>query len=170
MKKTTPKPSDAVPVLRREARLARIAGAIASGTKVTDIAEAEGISRVMASREANSIECRQLIADFVNHEHEMMLGLFYRSVHVIEEAFQARREYTTKEGEVQQGGPDHYARLAAAKQLRDLLTAGRPPAKEKPEEKRRHFTLEEIETALVEANQLPVRGHGTTQPENARKP
>ena len=40
VKKTTSKSSDAVPVLRREARLARIAGAIASGAKVTDIAEA----------------------------------------------------------------------------------------------------------------------------------
>ena len=51
----------------------------------------------MASREANSLECRQLIADFVNHEQEMMLGLFYRSVRVIEEALDARREYTTRE-------------------------------------------------------------------------
>src|SRR3954451_19054830 len=112
MKKTTPKSLDAAPSLGREARLARIAGAIASGAKVTDIAEAEGISRVMASREANSLECRQLIADFVNHEHELMLGLFYRSVRIIEQALYARREYTTREGEVLQGGPDHYARLA----------------------------------------------------------
>ena len=103
----------------------------------------------MASREANSLECRQLIADFENHEHELMLGLFYRAVRVIEEAMDAQREYTTREGEVLQGGPDHYARLAAAKHLRDFLTAGRPPAKEKPDKKRRHFTLEEIEAALV---------------------
>src|SRR3954451_23713361 len=148
MKKTTPKSLAQVPTLRREARLARIAAAIASGAKITDIAEAEGISRVMASREANSLECRQLIADFVNHEHEMMLGLFYRSVRVIEEALDARREYTTREGEVLQGGPDHYARLAAGKQLRDFLTAGRPPAKEK-EQQRRQFTLDEIRAAIA---------------------
>ena len=58
---------------------------------------------MMASREANLVDCRQLIADRMNHEHEMMLCLFYRSVRVIEEAFEARREFTTKEGEVQPG-------------------------------------------------------------------
>jgi hypothetical protein len=40
--------------LRREGRLARITKALASGATVTDIAEAEGISRTLASREANS--------------------------------------------------------------------------------------------------------------------
>src|SRR4051812_7793299 len=102
----------------------------------------------MASREANSVECRQLTADFVNHEHELMLGLFYRSVHAIAEAFDARREYTPREGEVLQRGPDHYARLAAAKQLRDFLTAGRPPAKVYEEDQNRPITLDEIHRAL----------------------
>jgi hypothetical protein len=49
---------------------------------VTEIAEAEGISRVMASREADSLECRQLLMDFTNYEHEPMLGLFYRGLRV----------------------------------------------------------------------------------------
>ena len=40
--------------LRRESRLFRIAKALASGATVTDIAEAEGIGRTLASREANS--------------------------------------------------------------------------------------------------------------------
>jgi hypothetical protein len=53
------------PELRREGRLARIAKALASGATVTDIAEAEGIGRTLASREANSTECRELIAEFV---------------------------------------------------------------------------------------------------------
>lgn len=44
--------------LRREGRLARIAKALASGATVTDIAEAEGIGRTLASREANSPECQ----------------------------------------------------------------------------------------------------------------
>ena len=54
--------------LRREGRLARIAKALVSGASVTDIAEAEaeGISRTLASREANSPECRQLVAEFVS--------------------------------------------------------------------------------------------------------
>ena len=45
--------------LRREGRLTRIAKALASGATVTEIAEAEGIGRTLASREANSPECRQ---------------------------------------------------------------------------------------------------------------
>ena len=81
--------AEAAPTLRRQARLARIAGALASGATVTEIAADEGISRVMASRDANSAECRQLIADFVNEEHQLMLGLFYRAVHAIEEALDA---------------------------------------------------------------------------------
>ncbi len=64
--------------LRREGRLARIAKALVSGATVTDIAEAEGIGRTLASREANSPECRQLIAEFVNAERDEMQALFYR--------------------------------------------------------------------------------------------
>ena len=37
------------------------------------------------------------MADFVNHEHELMFGLFYRSVRVIEQALDARR--STQPGE-----------------------------------------------------------------------
>ena len=62
---TEPQPTP-IAVLRRDGRLARIAKALASGATVTDIAEAEGISRTTASRNANSPECRQLIAEFVS--------------------------------------------------------------------------------------------------------
>ena len=70
--------------LRREGRLARIAKALASGATVTEIAEAEGIGRTLASREANSPECRQLIAEFVGDEWEEMRAVFYRSMRAIE--------------------------------------------------------------------------------------
>src|SRR5215204_4862556 len=135
--------------LRREARLARIAGALASGASITDIAATEGISRVIASREANSSKCRQLIATFVDEERELMFGLCYRATRVIEDALQAMREYTTKDGKVFGGGPDHYARLAATKHLRDLLSAGQPPAKP-IEEPKRTMTLEELKQVLSE--------------------
>ena len=80
--------------LRREGRLARIAKALASGATVTDIAEAEGIGRTLASREANSPECRQLLAEFVSDEHDEMSALFYRPLHAIEHALSAKREET----------------------------------------------------------------------------
>lgn len=165
MKKNSTKPAPAAepaPALRREARLARIAGAIASGATVTDIAAAEGISRVMASRDANSAECRHLIADFVNEEHQLMFGLFYRAIRTIEEALDAKREYTTRDGGVFEGGPDHYARLAATKHFRDFITGGRPPVKQ-IEEKRRTFTLEEIEWAMAE-NQKRARAEKLKRP------
>ena len=134
--------------LRSEARLARIAGALASGASITDIAATEGISRVIASREANSPNCRQLIATFADEERELMFGLCYRATRVIEDALEATREYTTKYGKVFGGGPDHYARLAATKHPRDFLGAGQPPLKP-IEEKERMLTLQEIERYLA---------------------
>ena len=74
MKQHQPKPSAE---LRREGRLTRIAKALAAGTTVTDIAEAEGIGRTLASREANSPECRQLIAEFVGDEWQEMRAVFF---------------------------------------------------------------------------------------------
>ena len=77
-------------MLRREGRLARIAKALASGTTVTDIAEAEGISRTLASRNANSPECRQLLAEFMSAEQDEMRAIFYRCARVIEHALTAK--------------------------------------------------------------------------------
>jgi hypothetical protein len=136
--------------LRREGRFARIAKALASGASVTDIAEAEGIGRTLASREANSSECRQLIAEFVGDEWQEMRAVFYRSMRAIEHALSARREYLTKEGQIMQGGPDHYARLAATKHFRDFLMASRPTPKQ-PEPKDKMLTLPEFE-AMLRAN------------------
>ena len=102
---------------------------------MTDIAETEGIGRTLASREANSPECRQFIAEFVGDEREEMRALFYRSMRVVEHALSAKREYLTKDGQILQGGPDHYARLAATKHFRDFLMASRPAPKQ-PEAKK----------------------------------
>jgi hypothetical protein len=88
---------------------------------VTEITEAEGAGSTLASPEANSSECRQLVAEFVSDERDEMRALFYRSLRAIEQALNARREYMTKEGQIIGGGPDHYARLAATKHLGDYL-------------------------------------------------
>ncbi len=127
-----------------------MAKALVSGATVTDIAEAEGIGRTLASREANSPECRQLIAEFVSDEHDEMRALFYRSLHTIEHALSARREYMTKEGQIIYGGPDHYARLAATKHYRDFMSAGRPAPKQPEKQERRGLTLPELEELLRE--------------------
>ena len=138
--------------LRREGRLTRIAKALASGATVTEIAVAESIGRTLASHEANSPECRQLIAEFVSHEHDEMRAMFYGALRVIEHAFSARREYMTKDGQIVFGWPDHYARLSATKHFRDFLMAGRPTPKQLEKEERKKMRLQELEE-LVRSNE-----------------
>jgi hypothetical protein len=75
-----------------------------SGATAMAIAELERISRTLASRVRNSPECRQLVVEFVSDEHNEMRALFYRSLHTIEHALSATREYMTKEGLVIYGG------------------------------------------------------------------
>jgi hypothetical protein len=75
-----------------------MAKALATVATITEIAAAESIGRTPASREANSPECRQLIAEFVNDEQDEMRAMLYRSLRAIEQALSARREYMTKEG------------------------------------------------------------------------
>jgi hypothetical protein len=135
--------------MRRETRLSRIAQALAEGATVTEIAEREGISRTTASTIANSDQCRQLLSEFADQEHDSLRGLYYRALRVIEHAMAARKEYANKEGFIVKGGPDHYARLAATKHLRDFLNAGRPKPQhpEKTKEERR-LTLPELEALL----------------------
>ena len=87
-------------------------------------------------------ECRQLIPEFVGDEWEEMRAVFYRSMRAIEYALSARRECVTKEGQIMQGGPYHYARLAATKYFRDFPMASRP-ALEQPEPKDKMLTLPE---------------------------
>ena len=74
--------------LGSEGRLARNRESARLAT-VTDIAEAEGISRTIASRNANSPECRQLLAEIVSSEQDEMRAMFYRCAHVIEHALSA---------------------------------------------------------------------------------
>ncbi len=88
-----------------------------------------------------------MIAEFVGDEWEEMRAVFYLSMRAIEHALSARREYLTKEGQIMQGGPDHYARLGATKHLRDFLMASRPAPKQ-PEPKSTLLTLPELEAML----------------------
>ena len=83
------------------------------------------------------------------------MDLFYRALRAIEDAFSAEREYSTKDGQIFKGGPDHYARLAAAKHLREFITAGRPSPK-LPDDygKPKTFSIEEIEEALQDNAKL----------------
>ena len=63
----------------------------------------------------------------------------------------AEQRQLDKAGTVHEIGPDHYARLAAVRRLKDLLVAGRPPVRE-PEPKRTQFTLDELKEALAQGD------------------
>jgi hypothetical protein len=97
-------------------------------------------------------------AKFVGDEWEEMRAIFYQSMHVVEDALSARREYLTKDGQIILGGPDHYARLAATKHYRDFLMASRPALKQ-PEEKDKRLTLPELEAMLRANKELPDPAH-----------
>jgi hypothetical protein len=70
----------------------------------------------------------------------------------IEQAFSARRESFTKDGQIVYGGPDHYARLAAGKHAISWLRVGLM-AKHPEKDENRMLTLDELRH-LVEANTL----------------
>ena len=55
--------------------------------------------------------------------------------------------FFAKNQEIMQGGPDHYARLAATKHFRDFLMASRPVPKP-PEPKNKLLTLPELQEML----------------------
>ena len=99
---------------------------------------------------SSSPECRQLFAEFVSDEREEMHALFLSVLRTIKHALSARREYMTKDGQIVYGGPDQYARLAAAKHFREFMTAGRPTPKQPEKETRRGMTLPELEALLRE--------------------
>jgi hypothetical protein len=136
--------------MRHESRLARIARRLIEGATVVEIAAEEGIGRTRATELAN--QSRNYMAEFLDDDRDELHTLYFRSLRVIEQAFSARKEYCTKSGVIFKGGPDHYARMAATKHLRDLASVGRPAPKhpEKDATKKR-LTLPELEE-LLKAN------------------
>jgi hypothetical protein len=129
----------------KTARRGRIAAAVVAGTPLAQVARTEGLSRTWISREANATETRQIIAALVDHELDRLVVLFQRMLTVIEEAFGATRPGITEDGQRYDLGPDHYARLTAAKRFIELVTAGRPvPKAPDPSAQNRQPTWAEI--------------------------
>jgi hypothetical protein len=91
-----------------------IAGAILAGVKIAAVARQLGVSRSWASREANAPGTRIFIADIFELCRERVKALFDQTLDVIEDAMKARKIFVVK-GVIVDGGPDHYARLEAAK-------------------------------------------------------
>ena len=91
-----------------------IAEALLAGIKIATIARQLNVSRSWASREANAPGTRIFIADIFELCRERVKALFDQTLDVIEDAMKARKIFVVK-GVIVDGGPDHYARLEAAK-------------------------------------------------------
>ncbi len=75
-----------------------------------------------ASREANAAGTRLPIADLLEAVPRRISALFDQTLDVIEDALQARRIFAVQ-GVVVDGGPVHYARIAAAKLFIQLTSS-----------------------------------------------
>ena len=82
------------------------------------------MSRSWASREANAPGTRILIAELLEPHREQLNELFSLTLDLIKDAFQARKIFVVR-GVLVDGGPDHYARLEAAKLFIQLISSRR---------------------------------------------
>jgi hypothetical protein len=77
-----------------------------------------------ACREANAPGTRLLIAEVLDSQREQLSALFDQTLEIINDAFQARKIFVVR-GVTVDGGPDHYARLEAAKLFIQLISSRR---------------------------------------------
>jgi hypothetical protein len=92
--------------------------------KIAAAARQLGVSRSWASREANAAGTRILIAELLAPHRERLNELFSLTLDLIKDAFQARKIFLMR-GVLLDGGPDHYARIAAAKLFIRLISSRR---------------------------------------------
>ena len=152
--KKAPKKTGKSKPVRNSARKLKVASGIIAGTPITQIAAEEGVSRATAHRDAASPEVRQILTILISDKIILLESLLRKALTVIEDAFGAQILTATKEGRVVTVGPDHYARLAAAKRFIELTTAGRPvPKAPEPPPDRRRITLTEFEEILQQYRQ-----------------
>jgi hypothetical protein len=128
----------------------RMAGAALAGEHITTIAQNEALSREWVRRELASDECGQIMTGIINHQHNWIIELVSQTLKAIQEALKATR-VVWSDGKKRELGPDHFARLTAAKRLIELVTTGRPtPKSPETKVKSRKVTLPELEALLKE--------------------
>jgi hypothetical protein len=94
------------------------------GIKIATVARQLGVSRSWASREANAPGTRMLIAELLASYRERLSAPFDKKLDVTKDAFRARKIFVVR-GALVDGGPDHNARLAAAKPVLRLTSSRR---------------------------------------------
>lgn len=146
--KKQPKAKKPAAAAKLAARNQRIAEAIIEGETITAIAEREQLSRSWASQLANSSPVGQIITSLVNSVPQRIHALFLRSLDSIEAAFDAKAT-AQFQGCLVVLGPDHYARLAAAKRFAEFITLGRPAPKDDSKQEK-SITLADIKRLLEE--------------------
>jgi len=89
------------------------------------------------------------MAGIINHQHNLVIELVSLAMKAIQEALTATWVVWC-DGKIRELGPDHFARLTAAKRLIELVTAGRPTPKTPEREiKRKTITLQELEELVA---------------------
>jgi hypothetical protein len=123
---------------------------LVGGKKIAQVARQEQLSRQWTSREAHQPQTEVLIAELLDRHGDRIEKLVERSIKVIEEAFEAEKVAVTKEGDILELGPDHYARLQSVRRLITLALAGRKIGTSIPEQPAggRLRTMDEIRTKI----------------------
>jgi hypothetical protein len=86
----------------------------------------------MARREANAPRTRLVIAELLDYQRERLNELFDQTLNITQDAFQGRKIFLVR-GVLLDRGPDHYARIEAAKLFIRMISSGGdnvvPPAR-----------------------------------------
>jgi len=101
-----------------------LAAALLAGIKIVAGARQLGVSRSWASREANAPSTRLVIAELLDSQRERLNEIFDQTLNVIKDAFGARKIFLVR-GALLDAGPDHYARIEAAKLVLRLISSRR---------------------------------------------
>ena len=133
----------------RKRRVMKAAAAILVGAPLAPVAREEGVSRAQIHRDGG--EARQIIAGLVDANISDIKVLFITLIVVIRDAMGARRAEKLADGRVIDIGPDHYARLTAAKRFFELLTAGRPAPRAQEEKDHRGITWAQMQALLKQS-------------------
>ena len=102
----------------------------------------------------------QIVLGFVNVRRERIDEVFTRALQRLEDGLHARHVVALpargkRAPVVQDVGPDHRARLRAAKLLLDVLTAGRPLPDAPPNE-RQYILYEDLQRLIAESKAKSV--------------
>lgn len=145
---------------RNRARAERLAAGVVAGRTVTELARDEGLSRQHTSSLVNGAQVTHIITALVSANEPRVHELFTKVLQAIDDALENGNAYATEKIKEPDGsmraerillGPDHYARMAAAKVFVSIICAGRAaPKPVDPMDLRPAVTLEELDRLLAE--------------------